>query len=101
MTYFFIRNFFSLKMSFLSNEQLLSPEFFSGIGLVNLQEESKIELIFLRLVEHETRIRSEPDPSSASTDAFSDDEKQKLASVLAGTGSVEQVSFLSYKIRLL
>lgn len=89
-------------MSFLSNELLLSPDFFSGVDLLNLQEESKIELIFLRLVEHETRIRSEPEPSSSSTvaDAFSDEEKQKLTSVLAGIDSVEQVFTLIQKVSI-
>ena len=46
-----------------------------------------IELIFLRLVEHEMRIRSESEPGSA----FTDVEKQKLVSVLNNVNSVEQV----------
>lgn len=74
-------------MSLLSNENVTSAQFSSGIESLNFQEESKVELIFLRLVEHETRITSGPGHSSA----FSDHEKQKLVSVLNNVSSVEQV----------
>ena len=73
-------------MSLLSNE-LVGAQFIAGIETINFQEESKIELIFLRLVEHEMRIRSESEPGSAITDV----EKQKLVSVLNNVNSVEQV----------
>lgn len=74
-------------MSLLSNEHVLSAKFASGIKSLNFQEEAKIEIIFLRLVEHETRIRSEPEPGSA----FTEVEKQKLVSVLNNVDSVDQV----------
>jgi hypothetical protein len=78
-------------MAFLAREHILNPEFVSGIKLLNLQEDSKTELIFSRLIEHEARIRSEPEPTLTSESAFTDEEKPKLISLLTGVESLDQV----------
>jgi hypothetical protein len=36
---------------------VLNPEFFSGLKLLNSQPEQKVELLFSRILEHETAVR--------------------------------------------
>ena len=76
-------------MSLLSDQQVLTPEFLSGLELLNNQDESKVSQIFSRILEFETEIRSNAERSK--TSAFTSSEKQKLQSVLNDIQSSEQV----------
>lgn len=76
-------------MSLLSDQQVLTPEFLSGLELLNGQDESKVSQIFSRIMEFEIEIRSNPERNK--TSAFTSSEKQKLRSVLNEIQSQEQV----------
>jgi hypothetical protein len=81
--------------SLLSDEKVLIADFYSGLELLNFQDDSKVELIFSRLLEHETRIRSKLVPDSP---AFSQEEKQKLKTVLNNIQSEQQVTCIFYLV---
>ncbi len=81
--------------SLLSDEKVLSADFCSGLELLNFQDDSKVELIFSRLLEHETKIRSKQVPDSV---AFSQEEKQKLETLLNNIQSEQQVTCIFYLI---
>ena len=76
-------------MSLLSDDKLINVDFKSGIELLNLQDESKVGQIFLRILEHETRIRIGPELKNEM--AFNDAELKKLGSVLNNVETSEQV----------
>ena len=76
-------------MSLLSDDKLINVDFKSGIELLNLQDESKVGQIFLRILEHETRIRIEPELKNEM--AFNNAELKKLGSVLNKVETSEQV----------
>ena len=76
-------------MSLLSDDKLINVDFKSGIELLNLQEESKVVQIFLRILDRETRIRIEPELTNAM--AFHDAELKKLRAVLNKVETSEQV----------
>jgi hypothetical protein len=79
-------------MSLLSDENIINLDFKKGIELLNLQEKSKIEQIFSRVLEYETRIRIEPQLKNA--EVFNNTELQQLCPILNkvettdGTGTV-------------
>ena len=79
-------------MSLLSDDKLINRDFTIGIELLNLQEVSKVEQIFLRILEYETRIRTEPELKNRTV--FTEVELQKLRSVLNKVETPEQVTNL-------
>lgn len=79
-------------MSLLSDQQVLTPEFLSGLELLNGQDESKVSQIFSRIIEFEIEIRSNPERNK--TSAFTSSEKLKLRSVLNEIQSQEQLELI-------